>query len=125
MNEMEQGIKLEEDKEKEKEEEEEEIKEEDQVDGMIEEEEETVSLRTWQFCGWKMSKECVTYLTRTLFLYMIVAACVVNVSMGIKPVELWITLLVVSMSGMGINMAGTVIAKDRQLQSSFPMNRSN
>lgn len=85
----------------------------------------SVGGRTWTFCGWTVSKECVTYLTKTFFLYILVVACVVNVSLNIKPVELWITLLILSLSGMGLNTAGTVIAREKQIQSSLSQSTSN
>lgn len=79
----------------------------------------------WEFCGMKISKECVTYLMRTILLYVIVIASVVNVSLNIKPVEIWITLLILGLSGMGINVAGTVIAKEKQLMGSFKSSTSS
>jgi len=58
----------------------------------------------WMICGKVCSKDALTYLSRMIVLYIITIVSCLNLTLGKGPQEIWITLISVSLGGLGISL---------------------
>ncbi len=53
----------------------------------------TESQRQWVCCGEKLPRDEIVYFCQIIAIYILIIACLVNLTLGIKPVEIYISLL--------------------------------
>ncbi len=49
--------------------------------------------RQWLCCGETLPRSEIVYLSRTIVIYTIIIFCLANLTLGMKPVEIYISLL--------------------------------
>ena len=74
----------------------------------------TDSNSTWPVCWQKIPKEEVIYFTQVLLIYIVVVACLVNLSLEFGTQSLWSSLL----SGcLGYLLPNPTIARDKKINN--------
>ena len=65
----------------------------------------------WKFFGREVPKSEIVFVTQTLILYIVIIVCLVNLSVGKEPSNLWTALL---SSSLGYMLPNPTLKKDKK-----------